>query len=105
MLYNRHQMASDTKSNICWYLFFHILLLNIIFNIFVGSTDNNVHILYNPKMSQRGALLCLAKQPKILKFDEVDARQNIINPHSLPLFKESLGNKRKKYENKKWLCK
>jgi len=71
---------------------------SILNQLFIGSTDNNVHTLYDPNMSTRGALLCLAKQPKILKFDEMDTRQNIINPHSLPLFKESLGNKRKKYE-------
>lgn len=66
--------------------------------IFIGGTDHNAHVLYDVKRSQKGAMLCLTKEPKKIHFDEIEDRKNIIVPHSLPLFKDSNGNKRRKYE-------
>ncbi len=61
--------------------------------IVVGDSKGDVSVFYSPKLSARGALLCISKAPKRV---EVTIGTNqvglIVNPHALPLFKD--GNPR-----------
>ncbi|RWS23763.1 WD repeat-containing protein 70-like protein [Leptotrombidium deliense] len=56
--------------------------------ILVGSGNGCVKVYYDPKLSERGAKLCVVKNKrKYRESYEIGAPQ-IIAPHSLPLFKE-----------------
>jgi len=66
--------------------------------IFVGSSDNVIHVLCDPKMSQKGALLCLTKQERKPQPDDIDYAPDIRTPHALPSLKESAPKRKKQME-------
>jgi WD40 repeat protein len=70
----------------------------ILNQIFVGSTDCGIHCYCDPKLSQKGALLCLFKQERKVQPDDMDYTPDIRTPHALPSLKESNPNKKKKLE-------
>ncbi|KAG6400944.1 hypothetical protein SASPL_137789 [Salvia splendens] len=52
------------------------------------------HILYDPTISERGALVCVARAPRKKSLDDFQAQPIIHNPHALPLFRDQLSRKR-----------
>ncbi|GFZ20187.1 transducin/WD40 repeat-like superfamily protein [Actinidia rufa] len=59
--------------------------------IFVTSGDKSqggTHILYDPTLSERGALVCVARAPRKKSIDDYEAKPVIHNPHALPLFRD-----------------
>jgi len=62
--------------------------------IIAGCTDHNVHILYNPRLSQKGVLYSVTKNKKREKHEDFVATQNIQAPHALPLFKDTPSTRR-----------
>lgn len=64
-----------------------------------GSRKNGrATILYDPKVSQRGALMAAARQPRASTLLDFCAPPTlaIYNPNALPLFREDLPGQRKK---------
>lgn len=75
------------------YLFFFAL------KIFATSGDKSqggTHILYDPTLSERGALVCVARAPRKKSVDDFEAKPVIHNPHSLPLFRDQPSRKRQR---------
>jgi WD40 repeat protein len=66
--------------------------------IFVGSTDQSIHVLCDPKKSQRGALLCINKQERKARPEDIDYAPDIRTPHALPIMKEENRNRKKKQD-------
>lgn len=67
--------------------------------IFVGCGNGIIKVYYDDKRSMRGAKLCAARTRKKTKQVEVVAAQQIITPHTLPLFRrDKPKSNRKKLE-------
>jgi len=66
--------------------------------IFVGSSDQNIHVLCDPKKSVRGALLCINKQERKSRPEDIDYMPDIRTPHALPSMKEENRNKKKRLD-------
>lgn len=69
--------------------------------IFVGGADGAIRVMYNPIYSLNGALLCANRS--IRKAHPADFVQhlNIINPHSLPMYKDNSHQlKKQRYDAK-----
>jgi len=64
--------------------------------IFVGSSDQNIHVLCDPQKSQRGALLCINKQERKARPEDINYMPDIRTPHALPIMKEENRNRKKK---------
>jgi len=64
--------------------------------IFATTAHGKVHVLYDPIKSVRGAKLCVAKRRKKTNHIEMVARQRIITPYSLPLYREDREKSTKK---------
>ncbi|XP_057483037.1 uncharacterized protein LOC130769799 [Actinidia eriantha] len=67
--------------------------------IFVTSGDKSqggTHILYDPTLSERGALVCVARAPRKKSIDDYEAKPVIHNPHALPLFRDQPSRKRQR---------
>ncbi|KRZ20364.1 WD repeat-containing protein 70 [Trichinella pseudospiralis] len=62
---------------------FYILLANE-FYIFCGTTSGKIRIYYNPKISNRGALMCISKPIKRVRPTDAVYEPFIIAPNSLP---------------------
>lgn len=66
--------------------------------ILTGSADGSIHVLYSPLTSLKGATLAVTRAPKARAQDsfsiasEGGMHQQIIAPHSLPMFKEDYGD-------------
>lgn len=71
---------------------------SVLNQIFVGSSDQNLHVLCDPKKSQKGALLCINKQERKARPEDIDYMPDIRTPHALPSLKDENKNKKKKYE-------
>ncbi|RWR99641.1 WD repeat-containing protein 70-like protein [Dinothrombium tinctorium] len=56
--------------------------------ILVGSGNGIVKVYYDPKLSERGAKLCVVKTKRKYHDTYEEVQPQIIAPHSLPLFKE-----------------
>eukprot|EP01111_Echinosteliopsis_oligospora_P005024 TRINITY_DN1818_c0_g1_i1.p1 TRINITY_DN1818_c0_g1~~TRINITY_DN1818_c0_g1_i1.p1 ORF type:complete len:576 (+),score=191.52 TRINITY_DN1818_c0_g1_i1:29-1756(+) len=69
--------------------------------IFVGCSDGKTRVLYDPAMSKRGALLCVAKRPR--KSDPSDdlIRRPIHVPNALEMFEDQPTGKRKREKDRK----
>lgn len=79
----RFSVGEASVSKILW----HPKLNQIV----VGCSNGQVKIYYNPDLSSRGALLCAAKpRRRQVKNDEIPTglEQQIINPYSLPMYRE-----------------
>ncbi|PPS00970.1 hypothetical protein GOBAR_AA19702 [Gossypium barbadense] len=52
--------------------------------------------LYDPTLSERGALVCVARAPRKKSVDDFEAPLVIHNPHALPLFRDQPSRKRQR---------
>ena len=80
----RFSVGESSVSKILW----HPKLNQIV----VGCSNGIVKMYYSPQLSSRGALLCAAKsRRRQAKNDEIPTglNQQILNPYSLPMFREN----------------
>lgn len=74
--------------------------------IFIGTGSRKsglTRILYHPDRSEKGALLCVSREPRKKSPLDFEPPIAIHTPHALPLFRESRNPKRqreKEYEQK-----
>lgn len=71
----------------------------IFFKVFATAGDKKeggTHILYDPAVSKRGALACVARAPRKKSVDDFEAQPVVHNPHSLPLFRDQPSRKRQR---------
>lgn len=54
------------------------------------------HILYDPSISQRGALVCVGRASRKKSVDDYELQPVIHNPHALPLFRDAPSRKRQR---------
>lgn len=67
--------------------------------VFTTSGDKSqggTHILYDPTLSERGALVCVARAPRKKSVDDFEVHPVIHNPHALPLFRDQPSRKRQR---------
>ena len=67
--------------------------------LLVGSGERSkgwTHVLYNPDMSEKGALLCAAKKPRQRNPNDYEPPVVIHNPSSLPMFRDDSWRKRRR---------
>lgn len=80
----------------------HVALLKIclfVFKIFATTGDKHqggTHILYDPTLSERGALVCVSRAPRKKSVDDYQVKPVIHNPHALPLFRDQPSRKRQR---------
>ncbi|KAI3742490.1 hypothetical protein L1987_60174 [Smallanthus sonchifolius] len=70
-----------------------------LYQIFATTGDKHqggTHILYDPTLSTRGALVCVARAPRKKSVDDFQAEPVIHNPHALPLFRDLPSRKRQR---------
>lgn len=70
--------------------------LNQIFATVGDRHEGGTHILYDPTISERGALVCVARAPRKKSIDDFQAQPVIHNPHALPLFRDQPSRKRQR---------
>ncbi|KAK2648584.1 hypothetical protein Ddye_016073 [Dipteronia dyeriana] len=70
--------------------------LNQIFATAGDKSQGGTHILYDPTLSERGALVCVARAPRKKSVDDFEAQPVIHNPHALPLFRDQPSRKRQR---------
>lgn len=70
--------------------------LNQIFATSGDKSSGGTHILYDPTLSERGALVCVARAPRKKSIDDYEAPLVIHNPHALPLFRDHPSRKRQR---------
>ncbi|KAM6565022.1 hypothetical protein CsatB_025020 [Cannabis sativa] len=70
--------------------------LNQIFATSGDKSQGGTHILYDPTISERGALVCVARAPRKKSVDDFEAKPVIHNPHALPLFRDQPSRKRQR---------
>ncbi|KVI03843.1 WD40 repeat-containing protein [Cynara cardunculus var. scolymus] len=58
--------------------------------------QGGTHVLYDPTLSTRGALVCVARAPRKKSIDDFQAEPVIHNPHALPLFRDQPSRKRQR---------
>lgn len=64
--------------------------------IVTTSTDCNARIFFDTDMSTRGALNCIAKEPRKHQPDDIQFGNPILAPHALPQFKQNYTSATKK---------
>ncbi|ONK70878.1 uncharacterized protein A4U43_C04F2460 [Asparagus officinalis] len=70
--------------------------INQVFATVGDKKEGGTHILYDPSISQRGALVCVAKAPRSKSVDDFEVQPVIHNPHALPLFRDQPSRKRQR---------
>eukprot|EP00262_Sarcandra_glabra_P013454 TRINITY_DN3727_c0_g2_i2.p1 TRINITY_DN3727_c0_g2~~TRINITY_DN3727_c0_g2_i2.p1 ORF type:complete len:496 (-),score=89.49 TRINITY_DN3727_c0_g2_i2:94-1404(-) len=70
--------------------------LNQVFATVGDKKQGGTHILYDPSLSERGALVCVARAPRKKSIDDFEAKPVIHNPHALPLFRDQPSRKRQR---------
>lgn len=70
--------------------------LNQIFATSGDKSQGGTHVLYDPTLSERGALVCVARAPRKKSVDDFVAKPVIHNPHALPLFRDQPSRKRQR---------
>ncbi|KAI3842163.1 hypothetical protein MKX03_015647 [Papaver bracteatum] len=70
--------------------------LNQVFATMGDKSQGGTHVLYDPSMSERGALACVARAPRKKSIDDFLAKPVIHNPHALPLFRDQPSRKRER---------
>lgn len=60
------------------------------------KSQGGTHVLYDPTLSERGALVCVARAPRKKSVDDFAANPVIHNPHALPLFRDQPSRKRER---------
>jgi len=64
--------------------------------IICGCSDKLIHVLYNPKLSQKGVLFSVSKAPKLRRLEDTIQNQYIMVPHALPIFKQGPSARRQR---------
>lgn len=70
--------------------------LNQVFATAGDKKQGGTHVLYDPTLSERGALVCVARAPRKKSIDDFEAKPVIHNPHALPLFRDQPSRKRQR---------
>ncbi|XP_065875303.1 uncharacterized protein [Euphorbia lathyris] len=70
--------------------------LNQIFATSGDRSQGGTHVLYDPTLSERGALVCVARAPRKKSLDDFEVQPVIHNPHALPLFRDQPSRKRQR---------
>ncbi|KAG9447735.1 hypothetical protein H6P81_013863 [Aristolochia fimbriata] len=70
--------------------------LNQVFATVGDKKQGGTHILYDPTLSERGALVCVARAPRKKSVDDFEVKPVIHNPHALPLFRDQPSRKRQR---------
>lgn len=70
--------------------------LNQVFATAGDKHEGGTHILYDPTISERGALVCVARAPRKKSVDDFQIEPVIHNPHALPLFRDQPSRKRQR---------
>ncbi|KAJ6401675.1 hypothetical protein OIU84_016972 [Salix udensis] len=70
--------------------------LNQIFATAGDKSQGGTHVLYDPTLSERGALVCVASAPRKKSLDDFEVQPVIHNPHALPLFRDQPSRKRQR---------
>ncbi|XP_030470634.2 uncharacterized protein LOC115688846 [Syzygium oleosum] len=70
--------------------------LNQIFATSGDKSQGGTHVLYDPTLSERGALVCVARAPRKKSVDDFEIKPVIHNPHALPLFRDQPSRKRQR---------
>ncbi|XP_047315878.1 WD repeat-containing protein 70-like [Impatiens glandulifera] len=70
--------------------------LNQIFTTSGDKSQGGTHVLYDPTISERGALVCVARAPRKKSMDDFQIQPVIHNPHALPLFRDEPSRKRQR---------
>ncbi|ONH93109.1 hypothetical protein PRUPE_8G213600 [Prunus persica] len=70
--------------------------LNQIFATAGDKSQGGTHVLYDPTLSEKGALVCVARAPRKKSIDDFEAKPVIHNPHALPLFRDQPSRKRER---------
>ncbi|CAM8891298.1 unnamed protein product [Rhodiola kirilowii] len=70
--------------------------LNQIFATTGDKSQGGTHVLYDPSLSERGALVCVARAPRKKSVDDFEAQPVIHNPHALPMFRDQPSRKRQR---------
>ncbi|KAL5996735.1 hypothetical protein ACLOJK_007655 [Asimina triloba] len=70
--------------------------LNQVFATVGDKKQGGTHILYDPTLSERGALACVGRVPRKKSVDDFEAKPVIHNPHALPLFRDQPSRKRQR---------
>ncbi|CAA2999504.1 WD repeat-containing 70 [Olea europaea subsp. europaea] len=70
--------------------------LNQIFATAGDKHEGGTHVLYDPTVSERGALVCVARAPRKKSVDDFQAQPVIQNPHALPMFRDQPSRKRQR---------
>ncbi|KAF7818481.1 WD repeat-containing protein 70 [Senna tora] len=70
--------------------------LNQIFATVGDKSQGGTHVLYDPTLSERGALVCVARAPRKKSIDDFEAKPVVHNPHALPLFRDQPSRKRQR---------
>ncbi|KAG0619396.1 hypothetical protein M758_4G136700 [Ceratodon purpureus] len=68
--------------------------LNQIFATSGDKKAGGTHVLYDPAVSERGALVCVARAPRKKSVEDLEAKPVVHNPHALPLFRDAPSRKR-----------
>eukprot|EP00897_Mesotaenium_endlicherianum_P009569 jgi/Mesen1/8640/ME000500S08114 len=78
--------------------------LNQIFATAGNKKEGGTHVLYDPALSERGALACVARAPRRRRAEDfaLGAAPPVIhNPHALPLFRSEPSRKRQREKDRK----
>ncbi|KAJ3682416.1 hypothetical protein LUZ60_014989 [Juncus effusus] len=70
--------------------------INQIFATVGDKKEGGTHILYDPSLSQRGAIVCVGRAPRQKSVDDYEVQPVIHNPHALPLFRDQPTRKRQR---------
>ncbi|KAM0938982.1 putative transcription factor WD40-like family [Dioscorea sansibarensis] len=70
--------------------------INQVFATVGDKKEGGTHILYDPSISKRGALVCVGRAPRQKSFDDYEVQPVVHNPHALPLFRDQPSRKRQR---------
>ncbi|KAL9261513.1 WD repeat-containing protein [Drosera capensis] len=70
--------------------------LNQVFATVGDKSQGETRVLYDPTLSERGALVCVARAPRKKSVDDFEVNPVIHNPHALPLFRDQPSRKRQR---------
>ncbi|KAL2632458.1 hypothetical protein R1flu_017144 [Riccia fluitans] len=70
--------------------------LNQIFATVGDKKEGGTHVLYDPALSERGALVCVGRAPRKKSADDYELKPVIHNPHALPMFRNEPSRKRQR---------
>ncbi|KAJ0970401.1 hypothetical protein J5N97_023278 [Dioscorea zingiberensis] len=70
--------------------------INQVFATVGDKKEGGTHILYDPSISMRGALVCVGRAPRQKSVDDYEVQPVVHNPHALPLFRDQPSRKRQR---------